>query len=68
MDVFRESGIRHMAFSDTLECDGKTVLLSMMDDSEGTSVWIFPKEKPCKKDFQLWCTSLQHATLPSLTL
>ena len=78
MDVFRDSGIWQMkqllvlqcmrrykcvyALSDTLECDGRTVMLSMMDNSEGTSEWTFPKEKPRRKDFELWCTALLHVT------
>ena len=61
MDVFRDSGIwqmEHLLFlqcmwrykcvytvSDTLEYDGRTVMSSMMDNSEGTSEWTFPKEK-----------------------
>ena len=36
---------------------------SMMDNSEGTNKWTFPKEKPWQKDFDLCCTALQHVTL-----
>ena len=50
------------ALSDTLECDGWTVMSSMMDNSEGTSEWIFPKEQPQKKDFELWRTAFLHVT------
>ena len=35
---------------------------SMLDDSQGTSEWTFPKEKPRKKDFELWRTALIHVT------
>ena len=62
MDVFCESGIWQMeqllvlqcmrrykcvyALSDTLECNGMTVMPSMMDVSEGISEWTFLKDKP----------------------
>ena len=36
---------------------------SMMDNSEETSKWTFPKEKPQKKNFELWRTALLHVTL-----
>ena len=48
--------------SDTLECDDRTVMASMMDNSEETSEWTFPKEKPQRKDFDLWRTALLHVT------
>ena len=47
----------------TLECDDWMVMPSMMDNSEGTSEWTFPKEKPRRKDFDLWRTALLHVTL-----
>ena len=49
-------------FSDTLECNGRTVTSSMMDNSEGTSEWTFPKEKPRRKGFELWHIALLHVT------
>ena len=77
IDVFCKTGIRQMeqllvlqcvqrhknvyALSNTLECDGRMVMSNMMSNSEGTSQWTFPKEKPQKKDFDLWRTALQHA-------
>ena len=84
MNVFRESRIWQMeqllvlqcvrrhknvyVFSYALECDNRTVMSSIMDDSEGTSEWTFPKEKPWKKVFELWRTALQNATSNSLTI
>ena len=78
MDVFRESGIWQMeqlldlqcmqrykcvyALSDSLGCDGRTIMSSMMDNSEGISKWNFPKEKPRRKDFDLWRSALHHVT------
>ena len=69
MNVFHESGIWQMkqlivlqclrrhkivyAFADTIECVGRTAMTSMRDDSEGTSEWIFSKEKLQNKDFDL---------------
>ena len=54
--------------SDILQPDGRTVMSEMMDKSEGSSDWTFPKEKPRGKDFELWQTALQHLTSPTLTL
>ena len=79
MDVIQDLGIWQMeqmlvincmrryknvyTLSDTLESNGRTVMSSMLDDSQGTSEWTFPKEKPRKKDFELWRTALIHVTL-----
>ena len=70
MDAFIETGIwqigqlevlncvrrykKVFSKSDILESDGQTVLPSMMDKFEGKSKWVFPKEKPRQKDFELW--------------
>ena len=54
--------------SDILESDGQTVLPSMMDKSEGKSKWVFPKEKPRRKDFELWQSALYHLTSTTLIL
>ena len=54
--------------SDILQPDGRTVLPSMMDNSQGKSDWTFPIEQPTRENFQLWCTALQHLTSTELTL
>ena len=84
MDAFIETGIwqidqlerlnivrrykKVFSKSDILESDGQTVLSSMMDNSEGTSTWTFPKEKPRRKDLELWQSALYHLTSTTLTL
>ena len=54
--------------SDILQPDGRTVLPSMMDKSQGTSNWTFPREKPTGKDIELWQGALQHLTSENLIL
>ena len=54
--------------SDILQPDGRTVLPSMMDKSQGTSNWTFPREKPTGKNIELWQGALQHLTSENLML
>ena len=54
--------------SDTLQPDGRTVLPSIMDKQPGNSEWTFPREKPTKKQLDLWRNALQHLTSPKLQL
>ena len=54
--------------SDILQPDGRTVLPSMMDNSQGTSNWTFPIESPTRENLELWRTALQHLTSTELTL
>ena len=84
MDAFIETGIwqieqlerlnivrrykKVFSKSNILESDGQTVLPSMMDKSEGTSAWTFPKEKPRRTDLELWQSALYHLTSTTLTL
>ena len=84
MDAFIETGIwqieqlerlnivrrykKVFSKSDILESDGQTVLSSMMDKFEGTSTWVFPKEKPRRTDLELWQSALYHLTSTTLTL
>ena len=84
MDAFIETGIwqigqleelnrvrrykKVFSKSDILESDGQTVLPSMMDRSEGKSKWEFPKEKPRRKDFELWQSAIYHLTSTTLIL
>ena len=42
--------------------DGRTIDPSMMNNQEGKSYWIFPIERPCRKDFILWRAAIQSIT------
>ena len=54
--------------SDLFQPDGQTILPSMMNKLPGSSDWTFPREKPTKDQFTLWCNALQHLTSPELRL
>lgn len=55
------------SLAEILRCDGKSVRPELLDYSEGYSTRIYSREKPRRKDFELWQSALQAITSPTLT-
>ena len=84
MDVFVSQGIwnqsklavlnrvrRHKKVfyrSDVIACDGRTVRPDMLTNHSGSSTWVFAREQPTNKDFDLWRTALASISSPNFTL
>jgi len=50
--------------SDLVHCNGTIIRGSMTDRMEGSSPLIFPKEKPTRKEFELWVGAICSISSP----